>query len=107
LGLKKSDKAIEALKAAFAIEPTSADVNHYLGEAYFLIRKGSLGVEHMNKAIEIAPNEKADLHLRIASLYNTAGYKNLAANEYKLFLKKRPDYPDRQRMEKYIAENQE
>jgi Tfp pilus assembly protein PilF len=107
LGLKKSDKAIEVLKAAFAIEPTSADVNHYLGEAYFLIRKGSLGVEHMNKAIEIAPNEKADLHLRIASLYNTAGYKNLAANEYKLFLKKRPDSPDRQRMEKYIAENQE
>jgi len=80
-------------------------VNHYLGEAYFQIRKGSLGIPHMNRAIEIDPNGKADLHLRIAALYNVAGAKALAANEYKLFLQKRPDYPDRQKMEKYIAEN--
>jgi cytochrome c-type biogenesis protein CcmH/NrfG len=107
LDIQKSDKAIEVLKAAVAIEPTSADVNHYLGEAYFQVRKGSLGIEHMRKAIDVAPNEKADLHLRIAALYNAAGAKHLAADEYKLFLQKRPDYPDRQRMEKYIAENQQ
>jgi Tfp pilus assembly protein PilF len=105
LNLKKPEKAIEILKAAYAIEPNSADVNHYLGEAYFQIRKGSLGIPHMNRAIEIDPNGKADLHLRIAALYNVAGAKALAANEYKLFLQKRPDYPDRQKMEKYIAEN--
>ena len=107
LALKKSDKAIEVLKAAYAIDPDSADVNHYLGEAYFQIRKGSLGIPHMNRAIEIDPDGKAELHLRIAALYNAAGAKNLAANEYKLFLQKKPNYPDRQRMEKYIAENQE
>ena len=106
LNLKQSDKAIEVLKAAYAIDPNSADVNHYLGEAYFQIRKGSLGVPHMNRAIEIDPNGKAELHLRMATLYNVAGAKNLAANEYKLFLQKRPDHPDRQKMEKYIAENQ-
>jgi len=105
LNLKKFDKAIEVLKAAYAIAPNSADVNHYLGEAYFQIRKGSLGIPHMNRAIELAPNQKAELHLRIAALYNVAGAKNLAANEYKLFLQKRPDYPERQKMEKYIAEN--
>jgi hypothetical protein len=41
----------------------------------------------------------------MGALYNIAGAKNLAANEYKLFLQKRPDHPDRQEMEKYIAEN--
>jgi len=106
LNLKKSDKAIEVLKAAYAIEPDSADVNHFLGEAYFQIRKGSLGVPLMKRAIEIDPNGKAELHLRIAALYNAAGVKDLAANEYKLFLQKRPDHPDRKRMEKYISENQ-
>jgi Flp pilus assembly protein TadD len=105
LNLKKPEKAIEMLKAAYAIDPNSADVNHYLGEAYFQIRKGSLGIPHMNRAIEIDPNGKADLHLRMGALYNIAGAKNLAANEYKLFLQKRPDHPDRQEMEKYIAEN--
>jgi Tfp pilus assembly protein PilF len=107
LNLKRSDKAIEVLKAAYAIEPGSADVNHYLGEAYFQIRKGSLGIPHMNKAIEIDPDGKAELHLRMATLYNNAGIKNLAANEYKLFLQKKPDHPDRQKMEKYITENQQ
>jgi len=106
LALKKSDKAIEVLKAAYAIEPDSADVNHYLGEAYFQIRKGSLGVPLMNRAIEIDPNGKAELHLRMAALYIAAGLKNLAANEYKLFLQKRPEYPERKKMEKYIEENQ-
>jgi Tfp pilus assembly protein PilF len=106
LNLKRSDKAIEVLKAALAIDPNSADVNHYLGEAYFQIRKGSLGIPHMNRAIEIDPNGKAELHLRIAGLYNAAGAKNLAANEYKLFLQKKPDYPERQKMEKYITDNQ-
>ena len=105
LGAKKFDEAIEVLKKACELEPNSADTNHYLGEAYLQIKKGSLGVPYLNKAIEIAPDKKADLHLRMAALYKNAGANALAANEYKLFLQKRPDYPDRKRMEAYIAEN--
>ena len=105
LAAKKVDEAIGMLKRAYELEPGSADTNHYLGEAYLQIRKGSLGVPHLNKAIEIAPDRKADLHLRMASLYRNAGAPNLAANEYKLFLQKRPDYHDRKKMEAYIAEN--
>ena len=105
LGSKKFDDAIEVLKNAYQIEPNSADTNHYLGEAYLQIRKGSLAVPHLNKAIEIAPEKKAELHLRMATLYKNAGAPRLAANEYKLFLQKRPDYPDRKKMEAYIAEN--
>ncbi|HKP70540.1 MAG TPA: tetratricopeptide repeat protein [Pyrinomonadaceae bacterium] len=105
LGAKKFDEAIEVLKRANELEPNSADTNHYLGEAYLQIRKGSLGVPYLNKAIEIAPDAKADLHLRMAALYKNAGATQLAVNEYKLFLQKRPDYPDRKKMEAYIAEN--
>jgi tetratricopeptide (TPR) repeat protein len=106
LNLKKSDKAIEVLKAAYAIEPDSADVNHFLGEAYFQIRKGSLGVPLMKRAIEIDPNGKAELHLRIAALYNAAGRERPSCERVQTFLQKRPDHPDRKRMEKYISENQ-
>ena len=47
----------------------------------------------------------AEVHLRLALLYNRAGMKDKAAAEYKKFLKKKPDYPHRQKLEKYIAEN--
>jgi len=105
LNLKKTDRAVEVLKTAYETNPNSADVNHYLGEAYFQMRKGSLGIPLMKKAIEIAPAEKAELHLRIAALYSAAGAKDIAATEYKLFLEKRPNHPDRQKMERFISEN--
>ena len=105
LGMKKFDEAIEILTKACTLEPNSADANHYLGEAYLQIKKGSLGIPYLNTAIKIAPDQKAELHLRMATLYKNAGAKHLAANEYKLFLQKRPNYPDKQKMEAYISEN--
>ena len=45
------------------------------------------------------------MHLRLALLYNGAGMKDKAALEYEQFLKKRPEYPDRKKLEKYIAAN--
>jgi hypothetical protein len=47
----------------------------------------------------------AEVHLRLALLYHRAGMKNKAAAEYQEFLKKRPDYVDRKKLEKYIAAN--
>jgi predicted Zn-dependent protease len=105
LSSKKFDRAIEVLTATYVIEPGNADVNAYLGEAYLQVRKGSLAIVHINKALEIAPDQKAELHLRLAALYNAAGAKNLAAKEYQLFLQKRPNHPDKQKIEKYISEN--
>ena len=46
-----------------------------------------------------------EAHLRLAALYNGGGMKDKAATEYEQFLKKKPDYPDRKKLEKYIAEN--
>ena len=105
VALKKLNRAIDVLSQAYKIEPDSADINHYLGEAYLQNKQGSLAVAHMRRAIELAPMEKADLHLRIAWLYDVAGAKNLAAEEYKLLLQKKPNHPEKQKLLQYIAEN--
>lgn len=106
LSQKRFDPAIASLTRATELAPDSADVHHYLGEAFLQSKKGSKAVEHLNKAIELAPLEKAEIHLRLAMLYNAAGLKDRAAAEYKAFLLKVPDHPEKARFEKYISENQ-
>ena len=59
----------------------------------------------MYEALKLDPVGKAEAHLRLAALYNGAGMKDKAANEYVEFLKKKPDYPERKKLEQYIAEN--
>ena len=102
---KKFDNAILVLSNAVKVKDDSADAHHFLGESYLQVKKGSLAVGELNKAITLAPAEKADLHLRLAALYDAANLKPRAAEEYKLFLAKRPDHPDKKKFEKYIEEN--
>lgn len=99
------DKAIEILLKAVTAEPTSATAQQYLGEAYLSIKKGSIAVGYLNEAIRLAPIEMADVHLRLAALYNGAGLKPRAAAEYQKFLVKVPNYERRDELKKYIAEN--
>jgi hypothetical protein len=47
----------------------------------------------------------ADAHLRLGTLYNAVGMKDKAASEYEQFLKKKPDYPDKKKLQDYIATN--
>ena len=105
LSQKNYDPAIAALGKAVEAESKSADANHLLGEAYLQNKKGSLAVGFLNKAIELAPIEKAELHLRLAALYNAAGLKDRAALEYKAFLEKVKEHPDRKKFEQYIKDN--
>jgi Tfp pilus assembly protein PilF len=102
---KNFEGAIEPLTAAVAIQPTSADANSYLGESYLQIKKGSKAVGYLNEAIKLDPIGKADLHLRLATLYNAVGLKDKAAIEYEEFLKKKPDYPDSKKLQDYISAN--
>lgn len=102
---KNYEGAIEPLTKAVELQPSSADANYYLGESYLQIKKGSKAVGYLNEAIKLDPVNKADLHLRLAALYNAAGHKNLAAIEYEEFLKKKPNYADRKKLEDYIAAN--
>jgi tetratricopeptide (TPR) repeat protein len=99
---KKFEAAIEPLAEAVKSAPTSPDANFLLGEAYLQIKKGSKAVPYLTEAARLG---KPEAHLRLAALYNGAGMKDKAAIEYEEFLKKKPDYPDRKKLEQYIMEN--
>jgi len=102
---KSYEDAIETLTKAVAANPQSAEANQFLGESYLQIKKGSKAVGYLNEAIKLDPMGMAEIHLRLAQLYHGAGLKDRAANEYALFLQKKPDHPDKAKLEKYIAEN--
>lgn len=102
---KNYEGVIEPLTAALSIQPTSADANYRLGEAYLQIKKGSKAVVYLNQAIKLDPVGKADAHLRLATLYNAVGMKDKAAIEYEEFLKKKPAYPDAKKLKDYIEAN--
>ncbi len=102
---KNFDGAIEVLTKAVKVEPTSPQANYFLGEAYLQVKKGSVAVNYLNAALKLDPIGMADAHLRLAALYNAVGWKDKAAAEYEQFLKKKPDFADRKKLEQYIAEN--
>ncbi|MBK9165760.1 MAG: hypothetical protein IPM21_17985 [Acidobacteria bacterium] len=102
---KQHPAAIEIFKHAATLEPENARVYQLLGEAYLLAKQGTLGAEALNKAIELDPVGMAELHLQLAHLYQLAKAPALAAAEYKKFLAKVPDHPDKVKFEKFINEN--
>lgn len=102
---KKYDAAIEALSQAVKVRPLSAEANYFLGEAYLQNKRGSLAVNYLNEALRLDPEGMAEAHLRLAALYNAAGLKDKAAAEYEQFLKKKPDYPEKKKLQQYINEN--
>ena len=102
---KKYEQAIDVLSKAITLTPDSPDINHFLGEAYLQDKKGSKAVPLLNRAIELAPIENAEIHLRLAALYNGANLKDRAVTEYKAFLQKVPDYSGKADIEKYIKDN--
>jgi len=69
------------------------------------VKKGSVAVNYLNEALKLDPIGMADAHLRLATLYNAVGWKDKAAAEYEQFLKKKPDFADRKKLEQYIAAN--
>lgn len=102
---KNFDGAIAALSKALEVKATSAEANYYLGEAYLQNKKGSKAVVYLNEALKLDPVGRADAHLRLAALYNAAGLKDRAVVEYQEFLKKKPNHPDKKKLEQYIAQN--
>lgn len=94
--------AIEVLERAVKNQPMSSQANYFLGEAYLQARLGSKAVPLLNEAIRLDPIGMAEAHLRLAALYNARGMKDKAADEYSAFLKQRPDYPERKKLEAFI-----
>ena len=99
---KKFAEAIDPLTKAVEVQPKSGEANLLLGEAYIQLKKGSTAVPYLNEA---AKNGRPEAHLRLGWLYNAAGMKDKAAAEYEEFLKKKPDYSDRKKLEEYISAN--
>jgi tetratricopeptide (TPR) repeat protein len=105
LTVGKYDVATEALQKAVALRRDSPDANYFLGDAYLKMKKGSVAVDYLNEALRLDPNGMAEVHLQLAALYDGAGLRDKAAAEYEQFLKKRPEYGDRKKLQRYIAEN--
>lgn len=99
---KKFEEAVDPLTKAVELQPTSGDANYLLGECYLQLRKGSKAIPYLNDA---ANNGRPDAHLRLGWLYNAAGMKDKAAMEYEEYLKKNPNYPDKNKLKEYIAAN--
>jgi tetratricopeptide (TPR) repeat protein len=102
---KNLNGAIEVLDRAVKLEPTSPEANYFLGDAYLEAKLGSKGVPYLNAALKLDPAAMADAHLLLAALYNATGLKDKAAAEYAAFLKQRPNFSDRKRLEAYISAN--
>lgn len=100
-------EAIELFKQAIATDQTSARAYRLLGEAYLQNRNGSLGLAALDQALKLDPVGMAECHLLKARLYDLAGAKGLAAHEYKAYLEKVPETPDKKRLEEYIRANPE
>ena len=105
LARKNYEGAAQVLEEALKINSTSAPANYFLGEAYLQMKKGSIAVGYLNQALKLDPIGMAEAHLRLATLYSGAGRKEAAALECEQFLKKRPDYSDRKRVERCISNN--
>jgi tetratricopeptide (TPR) repeat protein len=97
--------AIEVLTQAVKVQSLSSQANYFLGEAYLQVKLGSKAVPYLNEAIKLDPVGMADAHLRLAALYNARDLKDKAAAEYSEFLKQRPDYPEKKKLQAYITAN--
>ena len=102
---KRFPEALEPLRRATQVRPDSADAHFLLGKTYLKLKQGSKAVPHLNEAVRLSPKDKAEAHLLLASLYDAAGVKRSAAIEYEKFLTKRPDYPDRKKLQDYISQH--
>jgi cytochrome c-type biogenesis protein CcmH/NrfG len=99
---KRFDEAVDKLTRAVDLQPQSPDANLFLGEAYLRLKKGSKAIPYLNEAGKLG---NIQAHLDLGWLYNAAGLKDKAVVEYEELLRKKPDYPDRKKLEQYISEN--
>lgn len=102
LSQKKYDDAVNLLTRAIEQQPQSPEANLFLGEAYLHLKKGSKAIPYLNEAGKLG---RIEAHLDLAWLYNAAGMKDKAVVEYEEVLRKKPDYPERKKLEQYISDN--
>jgi tetratricopeptide (TPR) repeat protein len=102
---KHFDAAIDVFKQVTVMDPTSGMAYKLLGQSYLWNRNGKLGLEALDQALKVDPIGMAECHLIKGNLFELNGAKQLATAEYKAFLTKVPDYKEKKRLEKFIANN--
>ena len=101
----KTEPAIAILQKAVATDAKYAQAYRFLGTAYLQAKKGSLGVENLEKALQLDPIGSAEAHLLLATLFDRAGAKDVASDQYRQFLEKFPNHPEKKKFEQYIKDN--
>lgn len=96
------EEAVSILQEGLSQSEPLPAFYYFLGEAHLRLKEGSKAVEYFRNALEKQPQQMADAHLRLGALYDAAGYKELAADEYQEYLQKRPDSSNRAALEDYI-----
>jgi tetratricopeptide (TPR) repeat protein len=99
---KNYEAAIASLSRAVEAQPQSADANFLLGEVLIQNGQPSKAIPYLNEAVKLG---RPEAHLHLGWVFNAAGMKDKAAAEYEQFLKKKPDYSDRKRLDDYISTN--
>jgi tetratricopeptide (TPR) repeat protein len=99
---KKFAEAIELLTKLVGLQTDSGEANLLLGDAYVQMNQTSQAIPFLNSAARLGYPEA---HLRLAWIYDASGSKEKAVLEYEQFLKKKPNYPERQKLEDYIKAN--
>jgi predicted Zn-dependent protease len=99
---KKFAEAVDQLTRLVGLQPESGEGNLLLGDAYVQMDRKSQAIPCLHAAANLGYPEA---HLRLAWIYDVTGSKEKAALEYEEFLKQKPDYPERQKLEGYIKAN--
>ena len=99
---KKFADAIDHLTRLVGLQPDSGEANLLLGDAYAQMGRTSEAIPYLHSAANLGYPEA---HLRLAWIYDAVGSKEKAALEYEEFLKQKPNYPERQKLEDYIRLN--
>lgn len=106
------DEAIANYEKALKLEPRAAAAYNMIGMAY-RFKYNKLGVPEFRqkemaafaKAIEIDPKNWVAL-INLGTDYYAEGQKEKAATLFKKALELKPDHPERQQLEKMIAEGE-
>ncbi len=106
LAQKKNDAAVATLRRAVEMDPGNPRAQFFYGEAFLQSKRGTRAASHFYEALRLDPMGAADAHLRLASLFRAAGQNDKAADEYEKFLVKKPAYPDKEKLLKFIRKNQ-
>ncbi len=106
LAKEEFQEAVDCFTKATVLDASRAEAFYFLGDSYLKLRKGSLAVPALEKSLELDPIGMADAHLLLGSLYSAARYSDRAVEEYRQFLKKKPDSPMKDELKAYIEKHQ-